>query len=93
MIERATAELAELAAAVRPDWDRSAISAALANATVSGMPWPRLLTETVRLMTREDGSPRELLDLATDARRAYGHDADAYRTGLAAARAAIGEPT
>jgi hypothetical protein len=90
MITRAAAELETLAAAVRPDWDRDAVSSAITAATVSGMPWPRILAETVRLMCRDDSTPRELLDLAADVRRAYSHDPEAYRTGLAAARAAIG---
>jgi len=92
MIERATAELAELAAAVRPDWDRNAVSSALTVASVSGMPWARMLTEMARLMTQEAGSPRDLLDLAADARTAYVHDPQAYADGLAAAREAIRRP-
>jgi hypothetical protein len=93
VIERATAELTELAVTVRPDWDRDALSAALSTATVSGLPWPRLLAETVRLMMREGSSPRELLDLAADVRRAYVHDPEAYKSGLAKAREAIGRPS
>lgn len=89
-ITRASAELEDLAVAVRPDWDREAVSAAITAATVSGMPWPRMLAELVRLMTRPDGSPRELREMAADPRQSFSHDPDAYRNGVAAARAALG---
>jgi hypothetical protein len=90
VIERAPAELTELAAAVRPDWHRDSVASAITTATASGMPWPRILAEMTRLMCRENGTPRELLDLSADVRRSYSHDPDAYRAGLAAARQAIG---
>lgn len=92
MIARATEQLLALAAAVRADWDGDELARAVGTATTAGMSWPRILTETVRLMTREDSSPRDLAETASDPRRAYWHDPDAYRDGLAAAREAIRRP-
>jgi hypothetical protein len=93
MIGRATPQLLDLAMAVRSDWDRHELESAVAAATVAGMPWPRILTEMVRLMTRPESSPRELAAQAADPRSAYGHDPEAYRSGLAAARDALNRST
>lgn len=89
MIARATPQLADLALAVRDDWDAAQLAGALQAATVAGMPWPRLLAETVRLLCDEKATPRDLAALATDPRSRAGHDPAAYEAGLAAAREAI----
>lgn len=92
MIARATPELTALALAVREDWDGDQLTAAIATATAAGMPWPRLLLETVRLACDGKSSPRDLAALAADPRSRHEHDARAYQSGLAAAREAIRRP-
>ena len=60
VITAAPAELAGLACAMRPDWDRQAVADAILAAKHAGWTWDHVLAETVRLMRSPDGSPRDL---------------------------------
>lgn len=59
-IQPAPAELQALAAAMRPDWDREALAAAILAAKNAGWTWDRTLAEVIRLARKEAGSPVEL---------------------------------
>lgn len=96
MIEVATLQLIDLAAAVRPDWDRDRLAGAIGAVRSAGWPWPRILQETVRLMVDEQAGPRDLTEASRNplhARRPAQPDprqAEASRRGIAAVRAAMG---
>ena len=60
----APSELAGLAAAMRPDWDRASLEAALIAATSAGWDWRRLFTYVSRLLADDSASPRDLLEAA-----------------------------
>lgn len=94
-IESATPQLLDLAAAVRPEWDRDRLAGAIGAVRAAGWSWQRILTETVRLMTDEDGDPAALVDATRNpiSRRPAIADpalAEINRRGVAAARAALG---
>jgi hypothetical protein len=54
-------ELADLARAVRPDWDPVLIDGALQGARDARMPWPLVLVTFPRLMADPQADPRDLL--------------------------------
>jgi len=60
-IRSATPELLELAAAMRPDWERRDLAGALASAANNGWPWPRAFLAACRLLADPDAEPRDLL--------------------------------
>lgn len=60
-VHPAPLQLADLAAAMRPDWDRADLEGAIAAArTGGGWSWPRVFAEVARLLVQEDSSPRDL---------------------------------
>lgn len=61
----ASEQLLDLAAATRPDIDRSELQQALAACHSAGWTWPRTLTETVRMLARGE-EPRDLLEATRD---------------------------
>ena len=65
-IHPAPRELADLAVVVRPDWDRTLLEGAIAQARSSGWSFPRVLLEVVRLLVQDDSSPRDLTAAAHD---------------------------
>ena len=65
-IHPAPSQLADLAAAMRPDWDRTQFEGAVAAARTGGWSWPRLFMEVARLLVQEDSSPRDLTEAARD---------------------------
>jgi hypothetical protein len=71
-INPAPIELADLAAAMRPDWDRSLFEGALAHALRS-WPWPKVYGEVSRMLVQQDATPRDLTVAvdAADPNRAY----------------------
>jgi hypothetical protein len=60
-VHRATAELAALAVAVRPDWDGRDVSGAIAAAALDGQTWEQVLVSLPRLMADPQASPRGLV--------------------------------
>ena len=65
-IHPAPIQLADLAATMRPDWDRAQLEGAIASARSSGWSFPRVFMETCRLLVQEDSSPRDLTEAARD---------------------------
>ena len=65
-VHPAPLQLADLAAVMRPDWDRNQLEGAIAQARTSGWSWPRVFMETARLLVMEDSSPRDLTEAARD---------------------------
>lgn len=55
-------QLAEFAAASRPDWDRDRIDGAFQAARTNGVPWPRFLAIFWTALTDEQATPRAILD-------------------------------
>ncbi len=60
-IHPATPELLDLAAAMRPDWERRDLAGALMSAANNSWPWPRAFLATARLLADPDAQPRDLL--------------------------------
>jgi len=60
LLTPAPGELADFASAWRPDWDHDAIAGAIAAVLAGGWEWPRILTETARLMCDDAAVPRDL---------------------------------
>jgi hypothetical protein len=89
-IEPATPQLLDLAAEMRPDWDRDQLSLALVAARNAGWTWTRTITATVRLLCDVKAVPH---DLAVAARspleRAVPADPDVAAAALAEMRAAV----
>ncbi|QBI53474.1 hypothetical protein [Streptomonospora litoralis] len=52
--------LADLAAALRPDWHRAAIDGAITGCVTAGWPWPRVVVGMVRTALDPDGQPYDL---------------------------------
>jgi hypothetical protein len=69
-IQPAPAELQALATAMRPDWDREALAAAILAAKHAGWTWDRTLAEVIRLARKETGSPVEMRHAAARPARA-----------------------
>jgi hypothetical protein len=65
-IQPAQGELLDLAAAMRPDWQRRDLEGALAGAAQNGWPWPRAFLATARLLTDPEAKPRDLLEEIAD---------------------------
>ena len=59
-IHPAPLQLADLAAVMRPDWDRGTLEGAVAAARTSGWSWPKVFSEVARLLVMEDSSPHDL---------------------------------
>ena len=70
-VHPAPMQLADLAAAMRPDWDRTQLEGAIAQARSSGWSWPRVFSETARLLVQEDSAPRDLTAAAEAAQRGH----------------------
>lgn len=62
----APAELADFAAASRPDWERDRIDGVFQAARTSQVPWPRFLAVFWLALTDEKASPRAILDAIRD---------------------------
>lgn len=60
-IHSAARQLTDLAAAMRPDWDQSDLTGALASAASSGWPWPKAFLATARLLADPKSTPRDLM--------------------------------
>ena len=60
-VQRATAELAALAVAVRPDWDERDVTGVLTRAVQNGMTWEQVLVGLPRVMVDPAGQPRDLV--------------------------------
>jgi hypothetical protein len=66
-VHPAPLQLADLAAVMRPDWDRRELEGAIASARSNGgWSWPRVFIEVARLMVDEDAAPRDLNVAARD---------------------------
>jgi hypothetical protein len=59
-VHPAPAQLADLAAVMRPDWDRSQLEGAVSAARTGGWSWQRVFSEVARLLVIEDSSPSDL---------------------------------
>jgi hypothetical protein len=60
-VHPAPLQLADLAAAMRPDWDRTELEGAISAARQNdAWPWHRVFLEVARLLVAEDSSPRDL---------------------------------
>jgi hypothetical protein len=59
-VHPAPIQLADLAAVMRPDWDRADLEGAVAASRASGWSWPRVFIEVARLLVLEESSPRDL---------------------------------
>jgi hypothetical protein len=59
-VHPAPSQLADLAAVMRPDWDRADLEGAVAQARSFGWSWPKVFGEVARLLTDESSSPRDL---------------------------------
>ncbi len=88
-VRPAPIQLADLAAVMRPDWDRAELEGTIAAARSSGWSWPKLFSETARLLVQEESSPRDLAAAARNPLERHGHDPGAYERGLAATREAM----
>lgn len=87
-VHPAPIQLADLAAVMRPDWDRAQLEGAIASARSSGWSFPRVFSEVARLLVQEDSSPHDLTAASRDqtaARRAA--DPSMTREWAAACRA------
>jgi len=90
-INPAPIELADLAAVMRPDWDRSLFEGAVAHALRSWS-WPKVYGEVSRLLVQEDASPRDLtaaVDAQDPNRRYRPASAESAREWAAACRAVL----
>lgn len=85
----APAQLRELIAATRPDWDDAAVADALARAHTAGMTWGQVLTTVGKLLADPKSTPAELADTAPRPWRAT--SPGDYDRGAALARAALRE--
>ncbi len=85
-IQAAPGELADLAAAMRPAWDRDILAGALLAARQAGWTWDRTLAETIRLMRTPDGSPWDLKRAAASPLRRDYPEPGTEKRGAAAAR-------
>jgi hypothetical protein len=65
-VQPAQGELLDLAAVMRPDWQRRDLEGALAGAAQNGWPWPRAFLATARLLTDPEAKPRDLLEEIAD---------------------------
>ena len=63
-VHPAPAQLADLAAVMRPDWDQDRLKGAISGARSSGWSWPRVFIEVARLLVQEDSSPADLTNAA-----------------------------
>lgn len=70
-VHPAPSQLAELAAAMRPDWDRAQLEGAVTAARSGGWSWPRVFSEVARLLVQEDSAPRDLTAAAEAAQRGH----------------------
>lgn len=68
MIQPAPQQLLDLAAAMRPDWDREQTSLALVAARNAGWEWTRTVLAVARLLCDEKARPQ---DLAAAARKPF----------------------
>ena len=59
-MEAAPDQLADLARAMRPEWDHDVLTAAIVAAKNAGWTWTRTFTETARLLTDPHASPWDL---------------------------------
>lgn len=60
-VHPAPLQLADLAAVMRPDWDRAELEGAITGArSGSGWSWPKVFSEVARLLVDEGASPRDL---------------------------------
>jgi hypothetical protein len=74
-IHPAPLQLADLAAVMRPDWDRRELDGAVADARTSGgWSWPRVFSEVARLLVLEDSSPKDLTVASRDQLRRVAAD-------------------
>jgi hypothetical protein len=94
-IRPAQAELLELAAAMRPDWERDRLAGALASAAHNGWPWPRAFLAACRLLADPDALPRDLLAEIADPLHREGRPLSAEENArhAAEARARLAEST
>lgn len=94
-ITPARAELVELLAAARPDWDRRTIERALWDAQNAGVPFDRILTVAVRVLldlrARPDAIPRQA-HLGAGINDGRPLPAEQLAARAAEARAAISRP-
>jgi len=86
-IRPAQAELLDLAAAMRPDWERDRLAGALAAAANNGWPWPRAFLAAARLLADPDAQPWDLLAETRDPLHRDGRPLSAERNAELAAEA------
>lgn len=92
-VRPALAELIALAAAVRPDWDATALRDALVACHTAGWAWTRTLRETVRLLCDPESEPRDLTMAARNPLQRKPPAPDTYERGSAMARELLGLPS
>lgn len=86
-VHPAPLQLAELAAVMRPDWDRRELEGAVTEARTSGgWSWPRVFSEVARLLVLEDSSPKDLTVASRDRLRRVAADPSQTRQWAADAR-------
>jgi hypothetical protein len=85
-MEAAPQQLAELARAMRPEWDHDVLAAAIVAAKNAGWTWTRTFTETARMLTDEKASPWDLKHAAASPLRREEPQPGATERGAALAR-------
>jgi hypothetical protein len=86
----ATPELLTLAAKMRPDWDRTDLSGALAAAASNGWDWPKTFLAVCRLLADSEAAPRDLIKAVQNpVAPPKGRPGD-YASGAAKAWASLG---
>jgi hypothetical protein len=85
-MQAAPKQLADLAAAMRPEWDRDVLSSAIVAAKNAGWTWTRTFAETARLLTDENATPWDLKRAAASPLRRDQPDPAAAERGAALAR-------
>lgn len=88
-VHPAPSQLADLAAVMRPDWDRATLEGAVAQARSYGWSWGRVFIETARLLVDESSSPRDLTVAARNPLEQRSVPSPHYREWAQACRAVI----
>jgi hypothetical protein len=92
-MQAAPNELADLARAMRPEWDHEVLSSAIVAAKNAGWTWARTFTETARMLTDEHASPWDLKHAAASPFQREHIEPGAEKRGAALARQLLGART
>ena len=90
-IQPATQQLLDLAAEMRPGWDRDQLALALVACHNAGWDWTRTLTAAVRLLCDVKAVPHDLAVAARKPTDRVPAPAELTREGAAKVRAALAE--